>query len=294
MNRSRHFLLIAALFLFSHLQASTVLITGGSKGIGLEAAKAFNEQGWSVWVGTRKVTEELISKEPGVHFRHLDIIDPHSIEKVVNEIIAKEGQIDVLVNNAGYGLIGAVEAVSIEEAKQQFEVNFFSVMRMVDAVAPWMRAQSRGSIINISSTSGVRAVPGLGMYAASKFALEGYSEALAVELSPWNIHVTLVEPGTVKNSWAANCTRAANQTNVDGYDVMGERLSKKLISLAPSGQECHDIGKLVVQIANDPKPDLRYQTNEQSKTVFSNCLLDPTGNSYRKKWTAFMETLLDK
>lgn len=270
----------------------TVLITGASQGIGLATAKEFNERGWSVWAGTRTLTQDLINSEPEIHFRDLNITDQKSVNKLVDEIINEDGRIDALINNAGYGLIGAVESISIDEAKRQFETNFYSVMRLINAVTPWMRIQESGSIINMSSTSGVRAVPGLGMYAASKFALEGYSEVLAVELSPWNINVTIVEPGTVNNSWARHCAMSDNQTGVDSYDVISHKLLGKLITLSSDGQECAEIGELIAQIAENPSPNLRYQTNDQSRNVFSSCLVDPTGNTYRTKWTAFMYELL--
>lgn len=267
----------------------TVLITGASQGIGLATAKAFQECGFEVWGTTRGAVEPLSAAHPGIHFCTVDIKNFDSIQQLIETI----GTVDILVNNAGYGLLGAVETASYEEVKEQFEINLFSVMRFVNAVLPKMRERGYGHIIQLSSTSGVRAVPGLGIYAASKFALEGYSEALAVELEPWNIAVTIIEPGTVNNSWAKHCSKTTNHLGVHPYSLLSERLSCKLTLLAPKGQPCDEIAQLIVQVTSEKNPPLRCQTNTQAKQVFADCLIDPTGNRYKEKWRAFLHSLID-
>ena len=181
-----------------------MLISGATSGIGLATAKAFHEKGWKVWAGFRQqIPEELKEK---VRFCHLDVTDERLVQATVKTILEQEGRIDLLINNAGYGLIGAEECVTIEEAQRLFDVNFFGLLRLTQAVLPAMRQQRSGHIINISSGAGVSGIPGLGLYSASKYALEGLSESLAATLSPWDIKVSIVEPGFVKNQWGRHCS----------------------------------------------------------------------------------------
>lgn len=220
----RKYVLLAVLFSLVTMLAfceqkedKVVFISGGTKGIGLETAKVFSERGYSVWAVGRSVNDVLRDTYPNIHFLYMDITDSVSIDTAVYEVLSSEGHIDTLVNNAGYGLLGADEAVTVAQARAQFDVNFFGLLELTQKVLPSMRKEEKGHIINISSTSGVRAVPGLGLYAASKFALEALSESMAVTLSPFNIKVSVIEPGTVANGWAANCEIAKNVKKIDVY-----------------------------------------------------------------------------
>src|SRR5262249_29501711 len=131
--------------------------------------------------------------ESGVEMLPLDVRDGDSVRSCVKAVLDKAGRIDVLINNAAYELSGALEETSLEEAKAQFDTNFFGVVRMVSAVLPSMRERRHGRIINVGSFSGVSAIPFMGMYSASKFALEGYSDALRMEVAPFDIHVSITE-----------------------------------------------------------------------------------------------------
>ncbi|MBS0649392.1 MAG: SDR family oxidoreductase [Verrucomicrobia bacterium] len=269
-------------------QEKVVLISGGTGGLGLATAKAFERKGWKVWAGYRG----QIPEEKNIHFIYLDVTKEASVQEAVSKIIQEEGRIDALVNNAGYGLIGAEEDFSIEEVQKLLDVNFLGCLRLIQAVLPSMRSQMAGHIINISSTSGIRAVPGLGLYAASKFALEGMSESLAVTLSPWNIHVSLVEPGTVNNQWTTHCCLSSNPTKEPIYKKMSQALSEKLSKWAPGGQDCNDVAALIVKIASDDNPDLRYQTWQKAQDVVAKKLVDLTGNKMRDEQKAFFKSLI--
>ena len=270
----------------------TVLVTGGLSGIGYEIAKAYQSQGWNVWVTSRH-PERYPNKEDFKVLK-MDLVQSHSMEASVAKLLDDLGEqntLDVLVNNAGYGLLGAQENISEQEAQEQLQVNVLAPLKLSQLVLPKMRQQGHGHIINISSTSGIRAVPGLGFYAASKMALEGLSEALAAETAQWNIRVSLVEPGTVKNNWAANAVTSQNRSQVKAYETLQQNLQKLLVSKAASGQAQAEIGQLVVQLSQHNNPSLRYQTNQQANDVANSVYLDPTGNKMAQTMTAFASSL---
>lgn len=267
----------------------TVLVTGGMSGIGKEIATAFKEEGWNVWVTSRE--PEQYKREQGIRALKVDLKNDEEIQKAITRVHKDSGRIDVIVNNAGYGLLGPVETLTPEELREQFEINVLGSFRVIKHVLPVMRNQKHGHIINISSTSGVRAVPGLGGYAASKMALEGLTESLAAEVFPWNIKVSLVEPGSVNNNWAENATIAKNANSEMLYKELTTNLQGKLIYLAKSGQLPKDIGKIVVKIAHVSDPHFRYQTNEQSHEVVAGVYTDTTGNNLLEKMTNFAKTL---
>src|SRR2546422_6503660 len=174
--------------------SQTVLVTGASSGIGQATAQLLAERGHRVFGTTRKPGAAQAS---GFTMVGLDVRSDDSVRGCVDQVLSQAGRLDVLVNNAGYTLMGAAEETSVAEAKAQFETNFFGVVRMVNAVLPGMRAAGAGKIINISSLAGNTAIPFSAFYSATKFALEGYSESLWYEVSPFGISVSLVEPGFV-------------------------------------------------------------------------------------------------
>jgi len=259
-------LLTLSLVFFSfnaYANQKVVLISGSNGGIGKATVKSFQERGWKVWAGYRGYIAESVLELDNVSFIQLDVTNDEQIKKAIQHIKLVDGRIDALINNAGYGIIGSEEHANIAEAQKMFDVNFFGALRLTQAVIPIMREQEAGHIINISSTSGVRALPGLGVYAASKFALEGMSESLAVTLSPWNIKVSIVEPGSVKNEWVKHCLFQASDQKDPIYSKLTKNLFKKLITLAAAAQECSEIGSLIVEIAETPEPNMRYQTSEK-------------------------------
>jgi len=190
------------------------LITGVSSGFGLELATAALARGDTV-VGTVRQAaqaESFAKLAPGrAHAVLLDVTCSEQIVPAVQQALQHAGRIDVLVNNAGYGLFGVVEEVSEDEARHVMETNFFGAMAVTRALLPQLREQRSGHIFNITSVAGVIGFPGCGYYAASKFALEGASEALAGELAPFGVRVTIVEPGGFRTNFAGGSMRQAQQ-----------------------------------------------------------------------------------
>lgn len=264
----------------------TVLITGGLSGIGREIATEFKNAGWNVWVTSRDPKQrEALS---GVTVRQLDLTNQAQITQLMSDIKAKTGRLDVLVNNAGYGIVGPTETISAEQARKLMDVNVIGPFLLTQAALPVMRANHGGHIINISSTSGLRALPGLGLYAASKMALEGMSEALAAETAQWNIQISIVEPGTVKNDWVKNAVTADKLDSHPGYQTFTNNLKTSLNQKAYDiGQDPKEVAQLTFKIANTPKPDLRYQTNSTVSALAHEVLVDPTGNKMRDKTIAW-------
>ena len=202
-------------------------ITGVSSGFGKEIAKEALAKGATV-IGTfRKASqvEEFNKLVPNKSFGvEMDVTNSKMILEGVNQVIEKFGRIDVLVNNAGYGVMGSIEEVSDDEVRKQFEVNVFGVLTLTRAFLPVMRAQKSGHIINITSIGGRIGSEGLGIYNGSKFALEGIGEALAAELKPLNIKVTNVEPGPFRTEWAGESASFENTQIADYEETVGKRL----------------------------------------------------------------------
>ncbi len=173
-----------------------VLLTGASSGIGAAAAAALAALGHQVTGASRRG-----SAPPGVRGLALDVTDDDAVREAVAEVLERHGRLDVVVNAAGYGLGGAVETTSLDEAKAQMETNFWGAVRVTRAALPALRAGGEGLVVNVSSLAGVFALPFQGYYSASKFALEGWSEALAYEVAPFGVGVTLVQPGNVRSGF---------------------------------------------------------------------------------------------
>lgn len=256
-------------------EQKVVLISGATSGIGLATVKAFQEKGWKVWAGFRQHIPDELKQMENVSLCHLDVTDDRLVQAAVETILKREGRIDALINNAGYGLIGPEECVTLQEAQHLFDVNFFGALRLIQAVLPTMRQQRSGHIVNISSGVGVYALPGLGLYSASKFALEGLSESLAATLSHWNIKVSIVEPGFVKNEWGKHCIIGTRSCNEEFYKKLTQGICQMLS--IPQGQSCQEIASLLVEIAETDQPHVRYQTSAEMKEWIAEKLVDPTG-----------------
>lgn len=183
------------------------LVTGASSGIGMETALALARNGYHTFAGVRSMDRaadlEEIAKKENLHITatQMDVDDEESIVSAVAMAATHNGRLDVLVNNAGYGQFGCIEDVPVASFKRQFETNFFSIVRIIQEVAPVMRRQGSGKIVNISSVAGRMGLPGSSAYISSKFALEGLSECLRHELGQFGIETTLIEPGVVKTKF---------------------------------------------------------------------------------------------
>ncbi|WP_022981563.1 oxidoreductase [Ideonella sp. B508-1] len=237
------------------------LITGVSSGFGNELARAALARG-DVVVGTVRQPEQASRFEalaPGrAHAVLLDVTRADAIEPAVREAISRAGQIDVLVNNAGYGLFGAVEEVSDAEARAVMETNFFGALAVTRALIPHLRERRTGHVFNVSSVAGVLGIPGGALYSASKFALEGLSEALVGELRPFGIRVTLVEPGGFRTNFAGGSLRQAARV-VEAYaDTPAGKTRVQMGQYA--GHEPGDPAKAaraILQVADAPNPPVR-------------------------------------
>lgn len=176
-------------------QRKVALVTGASSGIGNAIARSLHRNGVQVYAGARRVSRMNDLDDLGITTLALDVTDPASVEHVVDRIVGETGRVDILVNNAGYGLMGALEDVPMDQAQAQFDVNLFGAARLIQSVLPMMRQQHSGRIINITSVDGKIAQPLASWYVASKFALEGLSDALRLELVPLGIDTVVIEPG---------------------------------------------------------------------------------------------------
>jgi len=246
--------------------AQTVLITGCSSGFGDASARLFAENGWNV-VATMRRPEACVAlaRVQNVDVAPLDVQDRASIQAAVAAAIAKFGRIDVLINNAGYGLAGIFEATPREKILEQFEVNVFGTMDVTRAILPHFRAQKSGIIVNISSGAGVFGLPLSSLYCASKFALEGFSEALAYELKDLGITVKIIEPGGVLNTGFGKRTadEASSLANLADYTPFVSAAMGVFSGLAANaGATPDDVASVIFAAATDGTDQLRYVATE--------------------------------
>ncbi|MGP8432420.1 oxidoreductase [Paraburkholderia fungorum] len=192
------------------------LVTGASSGMGKDFALRLIEEGYTVYGAARRVDRMKEIGAAGGLALEVDVTDDHSMVAAVARIIDEQGRIDVLINNAGYGQFGALEDVPIAEGRRQMETNLMGVVRLTQLCLPHMRAQGGGRIINISSIGGKLAMPLGGWYHASKFALEGLSDALRNEVRPFGVRVVVIEPGGVESEWAEIATEEATRYSANG------------------------------------------------------------------------------
>jgi NAD(P)-dependent dehydrogenase (short-subunit alcohol dehydrogenase family) len=222
-------------------------VTGASSGIGKSCAEHLAKSGYRVYGASRRSAA-----------LPMDVRDDASVRAAVADLITREGRIDVVVNNAGIAIAGAVEDTSIEEAIEQFDVNFFGVLRVCRAVLPHMRERRSGCIVNIGSIAGLAAVPYQGLYSASKFALDGLSEALRLEVRPFGIRVVLVEPGDHRTGLTENRRPTAAARANPAYRDRFERAVKRMAADERNGPPPEAVARLLHRIIQLKKPRLRY------------------------------------
>lgn len=261
------------------MKQKVILITGASSGIGYDTATRLAKQGHKVYGAARRIDKMLPLKDLGVTPIKMDVTDDASMIAGVNAVIEAEGRIDVLVNNAGYGYFGAIENVSMEEARKQLEVNVFGLARLTQLVIPHMRQQGSGRIVNLASIAGKLALYFGGWYHVSKFAVEGFSDALRMELKPFGIDVVIIEPGSIRTDWgviAADHLAESSKGTVYEQAALNEANAMnflytragKLIS-PPSV-----IAKAICKGVNRRHPKARYRTGMGSHSlVFLHWLL---------------------
>jgi NAD(P)-dependent dehydrogenase (short-subunit alcohol dehydrogenase family) len=240
-----------------------VLVTGASSGAGQATARLLAQHGYRVFGTSRSPVDSR--EEQGVTMVALDVRSDDSVAACVSGVSSAAGRVDILVNNAGYEQAGALEELSLDEAKAQFETNFFGVVRMVKAVLPLMRRQTRGQIINVSSLSGLSPIPFMGMYSASKFALDGYTEALRLEVKPLNIRVSQIEPGFLRTPMMNRRQTARNP--IAEYEPWRQRAYDAIRAYEEKGPGPELVANAVLKIADSRSPRLRYIVGRQAAVI---------------------------
>lgn len=236
------------------IKKSVVLVTGASSGIGEATAIKLAAAGYTVYGTSRRGAK---SSQHSFPMLTLDVTDDVSVEAAVNELLEREGRIDVLVNNAGFGVApAAAEESSIEQAKAIFDTNFLGIVRMTQAVAPHMRRQRSGRIINIGSILGVVPVPYAALYSASKHAVEGYSEALDHELRTYGIRVSIIEPAYIKTQFEAN--NMEPDTKLDEYQQVRTHVTKVVNQAMANADEPSVVAEVVLKAIRAEQPKRRY------------------------------------
>lgn len=238
------------------------IVTGSSSGIGFETALALAREGYHTYATMRDIKKgdkilDIAKKENlKIKVIELDVNKEDTIKKAVEEITSEKKRIDVLVNNAGYFLVGCLEDLTISELRDQFETNFFGVVRTIQAVLPTMRSQKSGTIVNVSSVAGRIGFPVTPGYISTKFALEGLSESMRYELFPFGIKTIIIEPGVIKTNLFATLKKATKQDSP--YKDMTEKVMNGLMMMSEMGTPPQEVAKTIVKAVSSESPLPRY------------------------------------
>lgn len=246
----------------------TVFITGTSLGIGRATAKYFLGNGWNVVATMRKPEEEkeFVMNE-SLLVLPVDVSNSDSIRLAFQKGVEKFGSIDVIVNNAGYGLLGPLELTTEEQVKEQFETNVFGTINVSRVAIAHFRAQNKGTIINVSSMLGKITLPFMSMYVATKFAIEGLSEDLFYELKKFNIQVKLIEPGTINTNFFTTSVRYAENTNILAYDSYWQKVKANLSKRGREGEDPVVAARVIYTAATDGRSKVRYTVDKTAKLL---------------------------
>ena len=240
------------------------VVTGSSSGIGFETSLALAREGYFTYATMRNLAkaEEIkkISEDEGLPLKviELDVDDEQSTENAIKSIIDEKERIDVLVNNAGWGLWGTAEDVSLDEFREQFETNFFSVVRIIQKVAPVMRKQGSGNIVNISSVAGRIGFPVSTAYISSKFALEGLSESIRFELGQFGVNVIIIEPGVIKTKFFDSMRTAKKADEGETYRDITHKVVTGVKMMAEMGTPPKEVANVIINAIKQEKPLPRY------------------------------------
>ncbi|HIK16857.1 MAG TPA: SDR family oxidoreductase [Leptolyngbyaceae cyanobacterium M33_DOE_097] len=249
--------------------AKTVFVTGASSGIGKATVDIFQRNGWNVVATMRSPETATDLTEQNVLRLRLDVTESGSIQAAVEAAIAKFGSIDVLVNNAGYALIGTFEACTPEQIQRQFETNVFGLMNVTRAVLPGMRDRNTGTIINLSSIGGRMAFPLYSLYHATKWAVDGFSDSLQYELEPFNIRVRIIEPGPIKTDFYSRSLDLATQPHLTAYDAIAQKVLPNLKRIGETGSPPEVTAAVIYQAAIDPSKRLRYPAGGNASALLA-------------------------
>jgi NAD(P)-dependent dehydrogenase (short-subunit alcohol dehydrogenase family) len=246
-------------------ETRVALVTGASSGIGQACARALVRKGYRVFGASRRFA--ATAQSANFASIPMNVSSRESVEAAVATIRSTAGRVDLLVNNAGYSLIGSVEDTSDEEARAQIETNLLGPWRLCRAVLPMMRDQHRGCIINIGSMGGRIGLPFQAAYSASKFGLAGFTEALSAELRPWPIRVVLIELGDYRTGITAHRKVALGATGQSAYKAMFEVASRRIAEAEENGRLPGEVANLVVKVAEADSPRLSYQAGPITERV---------------------------
>lgn len=243
----------------------TVLVTGCSTGIGRATATAFADRGAAVYATARNPADIQTLADIGCTVDALDVTDQDQVETIVDRAVEETGGVDVLVNNAGYAQQGPIEDIPVERVEAQFDVNVYGPHRLVRAVLPHMRASGNGRIVNVSSVAGRVAVPGMGVYAGSKAALESMTDALRAEVNDHGVEVVLVEPGPVETAFTDRAaTERAALDRTDDYEPI-YRIYDDVDTIDGMGVDPEAVADVIVEAACTPRPATRYPVGPVSR-----------------------------
>lgn len=249
-------------------------ITGASRGFGLEVTRAALAASNQVVATVRSQPTQLaavLDNHPDLYVVQMDVTQEEQVQKAVQQGIARFGRVDVLVNNAGYGMVTAIEEATDAEVRKQYDTNVFGLLNVTRAVLPYLRQQKSGHIINISSLFGYDAVPGWGLYGSTKFAVEGISKGLAVELAPLGIHVTTVAPGLFTTDFLSTESYVAGKTIIADYRETVGRMRNGANAL--HGNQPGDpkkFAQVILQLANTDHPPLHLPVGKDAVSFYQN------------------------
>ncbi len=241
------------------MEPKVIFVTGTTSGFGLSMAERLASEGHTV-IGTSRNPEKM---KPSFELLRLDVTSEASVKRCVSELLAHHPVIDVVVNNAGVAVTGAIEETPLEDARMQFETNFWGPIRVLKEILPALRRQRRGHIINISSLAGLIGIPYQGFYTASKHALEGYSKSLKAEVEPFNIKVTLIEPGFFRTN-LQNSSHLAKE-RVPDYDGIRPKVLAAIRESVDNAPPAEIVAAVISRVVNTNKPRFKYRVGNQAK-----------------------------
>ena len=270
-------------------QMAVAVVTGSSTGIGLATSLALAKEGFSTYATMRNldrsadITSKAAKEDLPLTVLQMNVDNDKSVNDTIEKIMNDKGRIDVVVNNAGYALVGAFEESSMQDGRAQMETNFFGTVRVIKAVLPIMRKQHRGTIVNVTSMGGRIAIPFDSFYHASKFALEGLSESLQYEIEPFGVKVVLIEPGAVKSDFWKNLKLTDNIED-SPYRQVIQKLTESFEKMTQNAILPEQVARIILKTVISDNPDFRNIVGEDAKSI-----LEARSNNSDKEFQTFMK-----
>ena len=255
-------------------EKKVAIITGSSSGIGFETSVILARNGFHTYAAVRNLDKSQplidIAKKDGLSIQaiELDVSNDKSVKDAINRVLSENKRIDVVVNNAGYALVGSFEEMSMDEIKNQFETNFFGAIRVIQAILPSMRNQRNGRIVNLSSMGGRMAIPLDSAYHGTKFALEGLSESLQYEVEQFGIKIIIIEPGAIKSNFFNNLKMASKAQRPDSpYTQMMQKLNAGFSFILENAAHPVEVAKVILAAVTSEDPQLRYTVDDDAAMI---------------------------